>query len=135
MVRFWHYLVGYYWPGYILVLSQARQAVVEQVLEWNDKWNISSLNAVCFSQPHGHKCTAMFMAFAMSLYTLYIWDAVFTTDSDMLIRDNGLDEMLMLLYSIPKIGSIMADVKIWNHTKSLFAQLCSARYWFAFNIE
>lgn len=135
VVRFWHYLVGRYRPGHALALSQARQAVVEQVLEWNDKWNISSLDAVCFSQPHGHKRTAMFTAFAMSLYALRTRDAVFTTDSDTLVRDNGLDEMLTLLRSAPEIGGVTADVKIWNRAESLLARLCAARYWFAFNVE
>jgi hyaluronan synthase len=109
--------------------------VVDQVLEWNDRWNISSLDAVCFSQPHGHKRTAMFTAFAMSLYAFRTRDAVFTADSDTLIQDNGLDEMLTLLRSSPQIGGVTADVKIWNRADSLLARLCSARYWFAFNIE
>jgi len=135
LVKFWHYLVGRYRPGHELALSLARQAVVEQVLEWNDQWNISSLDAVCFSQPHGHKRTAMFTAFAMSMYALRTRDAVFTTDSDTLVRDNGLDEMLTLLRSAPEIGGVTADVKIWNRAESLLARLCSARYWFAFNIE
>ena len=134
-VRFCHYLAGRYRPGHALALSLARQAVVEQVLKWNDKWKISSLNAVCFSQPHGHKRTAMFTAFAMSLYALRTRDAVFTADSDTLIQDNGLDEMLTLLQSAPEIGGVTADVKIWNRAESLLARLCSARYWFAFNIE
>jgi hyaluronan synthase len=135
VVKFWHYLVGRYRPGHALALSLARQAVVEQVLEWNDKWNISSLDAVCFSQPHGHKRTAMFTAFAMSMYALRTQDAVFTTDSDTLLQDNGLDEMLTLLRSAPEIGGVTADVKIWNRADSLLTRLCSARYWFAFNIE
>jgi hyaluronan synthase len=135
VVRFWHNCIGRYRPGHALALSLARQTVVEQVLEWNDKWNISSLDAVCFSQPHGHKRTAMFTAFAMSLYALRTRDAVFTTDSDTLIQDNGLDEMLTLLRSAPEIGGVTADVKIWNRAESLLTRLCSARYWFAFNIE
>jgi hyaluronan synthase len=135
MVKYWHFLVGRYRPGHALALSLARQAVVEQVLEWNDKWNISNLDAVCFSQPHGHKRTAMFTAMAMSLYALRTRDAIFTTDSDTLIQDNGLDEMLTLLRSAPGIGGVTADVKIWNRAESLLARLCSARYWFAFNIE
>jgi hyaluronan synthase len=135
VVRFWHYLIGRYRPGHEQALSLARQAVVEQVLEWNEKWNISNLDAVCFSQPHGHKRTAMFTAFAMSLYALRTRHAVFTADSDTLIQDNGLDEMLTLLRSAPQIGGVTADVKIWNRAESLLARLCSARYWFAFNVE
>lgn len=135
LVKFWHYVVGRYRPGHADALSRARQAVVEQVLEWNDKWNISSLDAVCFSQPHGHKRTAMFTAFAMSLYALRTRDAIFTTDSDTLVQANGLDEMLTLLRSAPEIGGVTADVKIWNRAESLLARMCAARYWFAFNIE
>jgi hyaluronan synthase len=135
MTKFWHYLVGRYRPGHALAMSLARQAVIEQVLEWDDKWNIGSLDAVCFSQPHGHKRTAMFTAFAMSLYALRTRDAIFTTDSDTLIQENSLDEMLTLLRSAPEIGGVTADVKIWNRAESLLARLCSARYWFAFNVE
>lgn len=57
LVKFWHWLTGRYRPGHVEALLLARQAVVTQTLEWNDKWNISSLDAVCFSQPHGHKRT------------------------------------------------------------------------------
>ncbi|KAH7146714.1 hyaluronan synthase 2 [Dactylonectria estremocensis] len=135
LVKFWHYLVGRYRPGHEAALALAREAVVQQVLEWDNKWNIRSLKAVCFSQPHGHKRTAMFTAFAMSLYAIRTRDAIFTTDSDTLIQDNGLDEMLALLRSAPEIGGITADVKIWNRAESLLARMCSARYWFAFNIE
>ncbi|GAM88036.1 hypothetical protein ANO11243_060650 [Dothideomycetidae sp. 11243] len=135
LVRFWHYLVGRGRPGHAAALVLARQAVIDQVLEWNEKWNISSLDAVCFSQPHGHKRTAMFTAFAMSLYAVRTRHAVFTTDSDTLLQANGLDEMLTLLRSSPGIGGVTADVKIWNRAESLLARMCSARYWFAFNIE
>lgn len=96
---------------------------------------LGSLDAVCFSQPHGHKRTAMFTAFAMSLWALRTRDAIFTTDSDTLVQDNGLDEMLTLLRSQPGIGGVTADVKIWNRAEGLLTRLCAARYWFAFNIE
>jgi hyaluronan synthase len=135
LVKFWHYLVGRYRPGHEETLLLAREAVVEQVLEWDNKWNISSLDAVCFSQPHGHKRTAMFTAMAMSMYALRTRDAIFTTDSDTLVQSNALDEMLTLLRSSPDIGGVTADVKIWNRSESLLARMCSARYWFAFNIE
>ncbi|KAF2281382.1 hyaluronan synthase 2 [Westerdykella ornata] len=135
LVKFWHYLVGGHRAGHAEALARARQVVIDQVLEWNDKWNISSLEAVCFSQPHGHKRTAMFTAFAMSMYAVRTRDAVFTTDSDTLVRPDGLDEMLALLRSSPSIGGVTADVKIWNRRESLLARMCAARYWFAFNIE
>lgn len=133
--KFGHYLTGRYRPGNAEALLLARQAVVEQVVEWNNKWNISSLDAVCFAQPHGHKRTAMFTAMAMSMYALRTRDAIFTTDSDTLVQANALDEMLTLLRSSPNIGGVTADVKIWNRSESFLARLCSARYWFAFNIE
>ncbi len=135
LVKFWHWLVGRYRPGHAAALSVATKAVIKQVQEWNDRWNISSQAAVCFSQPHGHKRTAMFTAFAMNMYALRTRDAIFTTDSDTLVQDNGLDEMLTLLRSSPTIGGVTADVKIWNRRESLLARLCAARYWFAFNIE
>ncbi|KAM5519324.1 chitin synthase [Fusarium oxysporum f. sp. phaseoli] len=135
LVKFWHYLVGRYRPGHEAALATAREVVVQQVLEWEEKWNISSLKAVCFAQPHGHKRTAMFTAFAMSLYAFRTRDAIFTTDSDTLVQSNGLDEMLTLLRSSPQIGGVTADVKIWNRAESLLARMCAARYWFAFNIE
>ena len=135
LTKCWHWLIGRYRPGHAPALAVAREAVVTQVLEWDDNWNISSLDAVCFSQPHGHKRTAMFTAFAMSMYALRTRDAVFTTDSDTLIQNNGLDEMLTLLRSSPYIGGVTADVKIWNRAESLLTRLCAARYWLAFNIE
>ncbi|KAJ4310029.1 hypothetical protein N0V94_008641 [Neodidymelliopsis sp. IMI 364377] len=134
-VKFGHYLTGRYRPGHAETLLLARQAVVEQVLEWDQKWDISSLDAVCFSQPHGHKRTAMFTAMAMSMYALHTRDAIFTTDSDTLVQPNALDEMLTVLRSSSNIGGVTADVKIWNRSESFLARLCSARYWFAFNIE
>lgn len=135
LVKFWHYLTGRHRPGHEEALTIARQAVVGQCCKWDNQWKISSLKAVCFSQPHGHKRTAMFTAFAMNLYVMRTRDAVFTTDSDTLVRENGLDEMLTLLRSAPQIGGVTADVKIWNRRESLLARMCAARYWFAFNIE
>lgn len=134
-VKFGQYLSGDHRPGHLQALFMARQATIDMVTEWNTKWNISNLDAVCFSQPHGHKRTAMFTAFAMSLWALKTRDAVFTTDSDTLVQDNGLDEMLTLLRSQPDIGGVTADVKIWNRAEGLLTRLCAARYWFAFNIE
>lgn len=134
-VKTWCWLRGGHRPGHAEALDVARKVVVEQVSEWDKKWNISSLDAVCFSQPHGHKRTAMFTAFAMSLYAIKTRDAVFTTDSDTLVQDNGLDEMLTLLRSSSDIGGVTADVKIWNRAEGMLTRLCAARYWFAFNIE
>ncbi|KAI8931354.1 hypothetical protein NX059_011692 [Plenodomus lindquistii] len=132
---FRHWVIGRNRPGHLEALAAARQAVVEIVLEWDAKWNIHSLDAVCFAQPHGHKRTAMFTAFAMAMYAKRTRDAIFTTDSDTLVRSDALDEMMTLLRSSPDIGGITADVKIWNRSESLLARLCAARYWFAFNIE
>jgi hyaluronan synthase len=135
VLKFGHYLSGHHRPGHLQALSVARQTIINQVTEWNVRWNISSLEAVCFSQPHGHKRTAMFTSFAISLWALKTRDAIFTTDSDTLVQDNGLDEMLTLLRSQPEIGGVTADVKIWNRAEGLLTRLCAARYWFAFNIE
>jgi hyaluronan synthase len=135
VVKFGHYLSGRHCPGHLQALSVARQVTINQVTEWNTKWNISSLDAVCFSQPHGHKRTAMFTSFAISLWALETRDAIFTTDSDTLVQSNGLDEMLTLLRSQSEIGGVTADVKIWNRAEGLLTRLCAARYWFAFNIE
>jgi hyaluronan synthase len=135
VIRFSHYLSGRHRPGHLQALSLARQVIINQVTEWDNRWNISGLDAVCFSQPHGHKRTAMFTSFAISLWALKTRDAIFTTDSDTLVQDNGLDEMLTLLRSQPEIGGVTADVKIWNRAEGLLTRLCAARYWFAFNIE
>ncbi|KAM3547388.1 hypothetical protein MY1884_009587 [Beauveria asiatica] len=135
VARVWRRLIGRHRPGHVAALAVADRAVMRQVSEWDTKWNIRSLNAVCFSQPHGHKRTAMFTGFAMALYALRTRDAIFTTDSDTLVHENGLHEMLTLLDSDPDIGGVTADVKIWNRSQSFLARLCSARYWFAFNIE
>ncbi|PPJ49955.1 hypothetical protein CBER1_04725 [Cercospora berteroae] len=130
-----HYISGGCRPGHVEALALARQAVINQVLEWDKKWSISSMRAVCFSQPHGHKRTAMFTAFAVSLWALRTRNAIFTTDSDTLVQNNALEEMLTVLHSSPDIGGVTADVKIWNRAESLLTRLCAARYWFAFNIE
>lgn len=130
-----HYLSGSYRPGHAEALALARQTVIDQVLEWDREWSISSMKAVCFSQPHSHKRTAMFTAFAFSLWALQTRDGVFTTDSDTLVQSNALDEMFTTLYSSRDIGGVTADVKIWNRAESLLTRLCAARYWFAFNIE
>jgi hyaluronan synthase len=135
LTKLGNYLTGRLRPGHTAALSLARQAVVEQIAEWDRQWNIHALPAVCFSQPHGHKRTAMFTAFAMNLYALRTRDAIFTTDSDTLVQANGLDEMLTLLRSSPTLGGVTADVKIWNRAAGLLTRLCAARYWFAFNIE
>ena len=135
LVKFGHYLSGRHRPGHLQALSVARQKIIDQVAEWDIRWKISSLNAVCFSQPHGHKRTAMFTSFAISLWALKTRDAIFTTDSDTLVQNNALDEMLTLLRSQSEIGGVTADVKIWNRAEGLLTRLCAARYWFAFNIE
>ncbi|CAO1614877.1 unnamed protein product [Sympodiomycopsis kandeliae] len=116
-------------------LKIALETVLNQVAEWEAEFNISSYDAVCFSQPHGHKRTAMFTAFAMALYAIKTRHAVFTTDSDTLLKEDALDEMLTLLRSSEDIGGVTADVKIFNRSESFLARLCSIRYWFAFNIE
>ncbi|KAH7310816.1 hyaluronan synthase 2 [Stachybotrys elegans] len=134
-VKVRHWLTGRFRPGHEQALALSRQAVIDQVHMWHESWNIGSRRAVCFTQPHSHKRTAMFTAFAISLYALRTRDAVLTTDSDTLVQPNGLDEMLSLLQSAPDIGGVTADVEIWNRTESLLTRLCAARYWFAFNIE
>ena len=135
IVQWWHSFVGKHRPGHLEALALARQVIIDQVAAWDQKWKISSLDAVCFSQPHGHKRTAMYTAFAMNLYAFRTRNAVFTTDSDTLVKEDALDEMLTLLKSADNIGGVTGDVKIWNRRESLLARLCSARYWFAFNIE
>jgi hyaluronan synthase len=135
LVKTWHWLTGQRRHGHIAALNAAKEAVMEQVAQWNEQWSISSLNAVCFSQPHGHKHAAMFTAFAISLYALQTRDAVFTTDSHTLVQGNALDEMLTLLHSSPDIGGVTAEVRIRNRGDFLLAQLCSTRYWFTFNIQ
>lgn len=131
----WDSFWGNHRPGHLAAIKVARQAVITQVLEWDAKWNISSNEALIFSQPHGHKRTAMYTAFAFSLYAFKTRDGIFTTDSDTLVKEDALDEMLTLLRSSDGIGGVTGDVKIWNRRESLLARLCAARYWFAFNIE
>jgi hypothetical protein len=65
--KFSDWFTGNFRPGHEMALSIARHAIIDQVMEWDRKWNISSLNAVVFSQPHGHKRTALFTAFAFNL--------------------------------------------------------------------
>lgn len=65
--KYWDWLTGHHRPGHEMAVAIARQAVIAQVQEWDRKWNVRSLNAVCFSQPHGHKRTALFTAFAFNM--------------------------------------------------------------------
>lgn len=116
-------------------LDAARNAVIDHVQDWASTYTLTDSEALCFTQPHGHKRTAMFTAFAISMYGLRTRDAIFTTDSDTILRSDALDEMFTLLNSSPNIGGVTADVKIWNRADSFLARLCSIRYWFAFNIE
>ncbi|KAL9932809.1 hypothetical protein V8E36_008508 [Tilletia maclaganii] len=130
-----HWLRGTYTAEQLLAITEARQAVIEQVEAWEREYNISSYYSVCFSQPHGHKRTAMFTAFCVAMYATRTRDAIFTTDSDTLLQEDALDEMFAILDSDPQIGGVTADVKIFNRAESWLARFCSIRYWFAFNIE
>ncbi|KAJ7582054.1 hyaluronan synthase 2 [Mycena floridula] len=113
----------------------AKEEVMAYVAQWVEEYSITDFDAVCFSQPHGHKRTAMFTAFAMALYAYRSKDAVFTTDSDTILEENALEEMWILLNSSGDIGGVTADVKIWNRHESFLALMCGVRYWFAFNVE
>ncbi|KAE8226682.1 hypothetical protein CF319_g753 [Tilletia indica] len=129
------WLNGSYHPQQELAFGEAREAVIQQVEAWEREFNISSYDSVCFSQPHGHKRTAMFTAFCVAMYATRTRDAIFTTDSDTLLQEDALDEMMAVLDSDPHIGGVTADVKIFNRSESWLARFCSIRYWFAFNIE
>ncbi|CAD6960728.1 unnamed protein product [Tilletia controversa] len=129
------WLNGSYTPKQEVAIAEAREAVIQQVEAWEREFNISSFDSVCFSQPHGHKRTAMFTAFCVAMYATRTRDAIFTTDSDTLLQEDALDEMFAILDSDPHIGGVTADVKIFNRGESWLARFCSIRYWFAFNIE
>ncbi|KAL9932811.1 hypothetical protein V8E36_008510 [Tilletia maclaganii] len=129
------WLNGSYSPQQEIAIAEAREAVIQQVEAWEREFNISSYDSVCFSQPHGHKRTAMFTAFCVAMYATRTRDAIFTTDSDTLLQEDALDEMFAILDSDPQIGGVTADVKIFNRAESWLARFCSIRYWFAFNIE
>lgn len=133
--RFWRWLKNTTTPNEHLAHEYAREVVIRFIARWENEYNISSHDAVCFSQPHGNKRTAMFTAFAMAMYAYRTRDAVFTTDSDTLLEPNALEEMFTLLDSNPNVGGVTADVKIWNRHESFLALMCGIRYWFAFNVE
>ncbi len=116
-------------------LQDADGAIADLVRRWDATYNFSSAKSICISQPHGHKRTAMFTAFAIALYACNTRDAIFTTDSDTLLEPNAIDEMLLIMQSDDAIGGVTADVKIENRGESILARLCAVRYWFAFNIE
>ncbi|KAJ7594665.1 hyaluronan synthase 2 [Mycena floridula] len=134
-VRFWRWLRNTTTLNQLMAHKHAREEIISCVAQWEEEFNITNFDAVCFSQPHGHKRTAMFTAFAMAMYVYRSKDAIFTTDSDTLLEPNALEEMFMLLESSPNIGGVTADVKIWNRNESFLALMCGVRYWFAFNVE
>ncbi|KAK0537980.1 hypothetical protein OC835_001596 [Tilletia horrida] len=129
------WLNGSYAPQQEIAFAEAREAVIQQVEAWEREFNISAYDSICFSQPHGHKRTAMFTAFCVAMYATRTRDAIFTTDSDTLLQEDALDEMFAVLDSDAHIGGVTADVKIFNRAESWLARFCSIRYWFAFNIE
>lgn len=133
--KVWHRISGHHTEAQKASLVVALNVVLKQVDEWEAEYKLSSYEALCFSQPHGHKRTAMFTAFAISLWALKTKHAIFTTDSDTLVKDDALDEMLTILQSHGNVGGVTGDVKIWNRAESFLARLCAVRYWFAFNIE
>ncbi|PWN17925.1 hypothetical protein BCV69DRAFT_285517 [Microstroma glucosiphilum] len=134
-LKAWHRISGHHTEAQKASLAVALNVVLKQVDEWEAEYKLSSYEALCFSQPHGHKRTAMFTAFAISLWALKTKHAIFTTDSDTLVKDDALDEMLTILQSHGNVGGVTGDVKIWNRAESFLARLCAVRYWFAFNIE
>lgn len=49
VVKFWHSLIGRERYGHEVALSLAKEAVIAKVQEWDKKWRIGDLDAVCFS--------------------------------------------------------------------------------------
>lgn len=136
LAKFWRWLSGQYTPEEEEAHQYAFARAIKQVQDWKTEFNISDeLEAVCFTQPHGHKRTAMFTAFMMGLYALHTQEGIFTTDSDTLVQSNALDELLCLLRSENNLGGVTGEVKIWNASTSWLTRMCMVRYWMAFNVE
>ncbi|KAK9893455.1 glycosyltransferase family 2 protein [Cystobasidium minutum MCA 4210] len=113
----------------------AWKAIEAKWKEWDAEHDFNKYKAVCLTQPHGHKRTAMFTAFTLAMLVYKAQDAVFTTDSDTILDPPALRQMSYVLGSDPDIAGVTGDVKIWNKNESWLALMCALRYWFAFNIE
>lgn len=134
--KVWRWLKGKYTPEQEEAHRIAFAAAIKQIQDWKVEFDISDdLEAVCFTQPHGHKRTAMFTAFMMCLYALETREGIFTTDSDTLVKSDALDELLCLLRSEENLGGVTGEVKIWNASTSWLTRMCMVRYWMAFNVE
>lgn len=130
------WLNGSYTPEEIAAHNTAYDKIKIHIREWMISLPIEQdLEAVCFTQPHGHKRTALFTGFAIALYGLTARHAIFTTDSDTLVHKSALDELLCLIQSDDDIGGVTGEVRIWNASHSWLTRICKVRYWMAFNIE
>lgn len=132
----WRWLLGTYTPEQKFAHQVAYSAAVDLVLQWKEDLHLTDdLDAICFTQPHGHKRTAMFTGFCMAMQVFHITDGIFTTDSDTLVEKHALDELLCLLRSDDTLGGVTGEVKIWNAGTSWLTRICMVRYWMAFNVE
>ncbi|CAO1621617.1 unnamed protein product [Parajaminaea phylloscopi] len=111
----------------------ARKTLYAHMTHLHEQHDFTRCYRTLYTQPHGDKRTAMFTAFAISLYLGA--EAVFATDSDTLLEPSALQEMWMLLDSDPNYGAVTADVKIENWRDSFISLQSRLRYWMAFNIE
>lgn len=111
----------------------ARKILYRHMQALHQKHDFTKCYRTLYTQPHGDKRTAMFTAFAVSLFIGA--EAVFATDSDTLLEPTALQEMWILLDSDPNYGAVTADVKIENWKDSFISLQSRLRYWMAFNIE
>lgn len=111
----------------------ARRVLYQHLQSLHEKEDFTQCYRTLYTQPHGDKRTAMFTAFAISLFLGA--EAVFATDSDTLLESNALQEMWVTLDSDPNYGAVTADVHIENWKDSFISLQSRLRYWMAFNIE
>lgn len=87
---------------------------------------------ICILQPHRGKREALYTGFKVFMNDETI-DAVITTDSDTILDENAVLEMVYQLRH-DDIGAVAGQIGVWN-TDTLLTFIVSLRYWYSFNLE
>lgn len=87
---------------------------------------------ICVMQPHKGKREALYTGFKIFMNDPTI-DAIITTDSDTILDQEAVLEMLYQLRH-EDVGAVAGQIGVWN-TDTLLTFIVSLRYWYSFNLE
>ena len=100
--------------------------------------NYSEKKAICISQKHEGKRSALFTGFSISLLEKEMMNGnlefIYCTDSDTTIKNESIENMIALLDN-DNVGAVAGNLSIFNKYDSFISFLSNIRYWFAFNVE